>query len=52
VNQTEINVGITSLKSLRDGRVIIEVGSRKEMESQGGKLGKRAKRNWKLVSSI
>ena len=30
VNTTEINVGITSLKSLRDGKVIIEVGSKKE----------------------
>jgi hypothetical protein len=33
VKLTEIKVGIQSLKPLRDGRVIIEVGSRKEMES-------------------
>jgi len=32
VNLIEINVGIQSLKPLRDGRVIIEVGSKKEME--------------------
>jgi hypothetical protein len=32
VKLTEIMVGIQSLKPLRDGRVIIEVGSKKEME--------------------
>jgi hypothetical protein len=37
VNRTEINAGITSLKSLIDGRVIIEVGSKQEIESLGGK---------------
>ena len=29
---TDIKVGVQSLKTLRDGRVIIEVGSKKEME--------------------
>ena len=33
VNLIEIKVGIQSLKPLRDGRVMIEVGSKKEMES-------------------
>ena len=33
VNPTEINVGITSLKSQRDGKVIIEVGSKKEIDT-------------------
>jgi len=32
VNLIEIKVGIQSLKPIRDGRVIIEVGSKKEME--------------------
>ena len=29
---TDIKVGVQSLKTLRDGRVIIEVGSKKEIE--------------------
>jgi hypothetical protein len=33
VKLTEIKVGIKSLTPLRDGRVIIEVGSKREMES-------------------
>jgi len=33
VNPTEISVGITSLKSLRDGEVIIDVGSKKEIDT-------------------
>ena len=32
VKLTDIKVGVQSLKTLRDGRVIIEVGSKKEME--------------------
>jgi len=32
VKLTNIKVGVQSLKTLRDGRVIIEVGSKKEME--------------------
>ena len=32
VNLIEIMLGIQSLKPLRDGRVIIEVGGKKEME--------------------
>jgi len=33
LNPTEIKVGITSLKLLRDGRVIIEASSKKEIET-------------------
>jgi len=32
VKLTDINVGVQSLKTLRDCRVIIQVGSKKEME--------------------
>jgi len=32
VKLTDIKLGVQSLKTLRDGRVIIEVGSKKEME--------------------
>ena len=39
VNPTEIKVGITSLKSLRDGRVMIEASSRKEIVKLGDKIG-------------
>ena len=35
VNPTEINVGITSIKPLRDGRIIIEAGSKDEIEKLG-----------------
>ena len=41
VNTTEINVGITSLKSLRDGKVIIEVGSKKEIDTLEEKIKER-----------
>jgi hypothetical protein len=41
VNPIEINVGITSLKSLRDGRLIIELGSKEEIESLGEKIRER-----------
>ena len=41
VNPTEINVGITSLKSLRDGKVIIEVGSKKEIDKLEEKIKER-----------
>ena len=41
VNTTEINVGITSLKSLRDGKVIIEVGSKKEIDTVEEKIKER-----------
>ena len=40
VNPTEINVGITSLKSLRDGTVIVEVGSKKEIHTRRQNKGK------------
>ena len=40
VNPTEINVGITSLKSQRDGKVIIEVGSKKEIDTLEKNKGK------------
>jgi len=39
-NPTEINVGITSLKSQRDGKVIIEVGSKKEIDTLEKNKGK------------
>ena len=39
MNPTEIKVGITSLKSLRDGRVIIEASSKNEIEALGDKIG-------------
>jgi len=39
VNPTEIKVRITSLKSLRDGRVMIEANSKKEIETLGEKIG-------------
>ena len=38
VNPAEIKVGITSLRSLRDGRVIIEAASKKEIETLGAKI--------------
>lgn len=33
INPTKIKVGINSLKSLRDGRVLIETGSKEEVET-------------------
>jgi len=33
VNPTEINVGILALKTLRDGRILVEAGSKKEIEA-------------------
>ena len=33
VNPTEMKVGIKTLKSLKDGRVLIEVGSTEEINS-------------------
>jgi hypothetical protein len=39
VNPTEIKVGITSIKFLRDGRVMIEASSKKEIETLGEKIG-------------
>jgi hypothetical protein len=39
VNATEIKVGITSLRWLKDGRIIIEAGSKKEIEKLGEKIG-------------
>jgi hypothetical protein len=41
VNPTEIKVGVTSLKSRRDGRVIIEASSKSEIETQGEKIGEK-----------
>jgi hypothetical protein len=38
VNPTEIKVGITSLKMLRDGRVMIEPSSKNEIEALGNKI--------------
>ena len=39
VNPTEMKVGITSLKSLRDGRVVIEASSKNEIVTLGEKIG-------------
>jgi hypothetical protein len=41
VNPTEIHVGILALKTLRDGRILIEAGSKKEIEVQGEKIQER-----------
>ena len=41
LSPTEINVGITSLKSLRDGKVIIEVGSKKDIDTLEEKIKER-----------
>jgi len=41
VNPTEIKVGITSLKSLRDGRVVIEASSKNEIVTLGDKIGEK-----------
>ena len=38
VNPAEIKVGITSLKALRDGRVLIEAGSKTEINLLGDKI--------------
>ena len=38
VNPTEIKVGITSLRTMRDGRVLIETGSKNEMNLLGDKI--------------
>ena len=38
VNRTEIKVRITSLKSLRDGIVMMEASSKKEIEALGDKI--------------
>jgi hypothetical protein len=40
-NPTEIKVGITSLKSLRDGIVMIETSSKNEIETLGEKIGEK-----------
>jgi hypothetical protein len=37
-NPTEIKVGITSVKLLRDGRVIIQANSKNEIEALGNKI--------------
>jgi hypothetical protein len=38
VNPTEIKVGVTSLKILRDGRLMIEATSKQEIETLGNKI--------------
>lgn len=38
VNPAEIKVGITSLKALRDGKVVIEAGSKHELDILGDKI--------------
>jgi hypothetical protein len=50
VNPTEIKVGITSLKSLRDGRVMIEASSKNEIETLGEKIGEKCGEGmWRLI---
>jgi hypothetical protein len=49
VNPTEIKVGITSLKSLRDGRVMIEASSKNEIETLGEKSRKSVEKYWRLI---
>jgi hypothetical protein len=46
VNPTEIKVGITSLKSLRDGRVMIEASGKNEIETLGEKSGRNVEDYW------
>jgi hypothetical protein len=41
VNHTEIKVGITSLKSLRNGRVRLEAGSKEEITILVEKIGEK-----------
>jgi predicted nucleic acid-binding Zn-ribbon protein len=38
INPTEIKVGITSLRMLRDGRLMIEASSKQEIEALGSKI--------------
>ena len=38
IKPTEINVGISALQTLRDGRIMIETGSKKEIEALGEKI--------------
>jgi len=41
-------VGITTLKSLRDGRVMMEASIKKETKNLGEKFGKSVE-NWRLI---
>jgi hypothetical protein len=41
VNPTEIRVGITSLRPLKDGRIRIEAGSKKGIEKLREKIGEK-----------
>ena len=41
INPTEIKVGITSIKPLRDGRIIIETDSKNEIEKPGEQIGEK-----------
>jgi hypothetical protein len=41
VNTTEIKVGITSLRPLKDGRIIIEAGTKQEIETLGRKYRRK-----------
>jgi hypothetical protein len=50
VNPTEIKVGITSLRPLKDGRIIIEAGTKQEIKTLGEKMGEKAGKNWMLKS--
>ena len=50
VNPTEIKVGITSIKLLRDDRIIIEAGSKNEIEKLRNRLEKKAEKSWRSKS--
>jgi hypothetical protein len=41
VTSTEIKVGITTLRLLKDRRIIIEAGSKKEIDTLGEKMGEK-----------
>ena len=41
INPTEIKVGISAFKSLRDGRILIESGSKEEIEALGSNINEK-----------
>jgi hypothetical protein len=49
VNPTEIRVWITSVKLLRDGRVMVEASSKNDIETLGEKIEENVEKNWMLI---
>jgi hypothetical protein len=49
INPTELKVGIKTLKSLIDGRVLIEVGSTDETNLLSNTISDNVERYWKLM---